>query len=221
MNKNKTFGDQLLEIRAFIDHGMFMPEIISRLEVYGFGYRKMIMGRNLLIATHIEYEKHNKTDCEKQIDEDIFLIKFNQVYENFARHRGRAKVAFRNNDYILNDFLSVTKGHPVKYSDWIVFTRRFYINTLASNEIIQGFNYVFVTEKELRQALTKLEQLDRLRVKQGELNRNTDEIPETRNEKYFKLSEWYNEALSIARIALKDVPHLLEALGVQPKMQRS
>lgn len=215
MNKRNDLGNELLEIRTFIEHGMFMPEIIKKLSLMGFGPKEMIKGRNLLEATHDEHEKHNSFRKESLQTSDQFTIKFNEIYEEFARHRGRAKVAFRNNEYILNDFLAVNKGQSIKYVDWLTAAKRFYHNSLASREIIHSFRKVLVFRVELEKSLNDIEELERLRLKQEYESGQSKIHTEIRNEKLSKLKEWYNEALSIARVALENEPNLLEALGVK------
>ncbi len=219
MDKKKSFGEELLEIRTFIEYGMFMPEMITRLSPFGFDPKEMIRGRDLLDATHLEQERYNKYAQKSILTCDNFSIKFNEIYEEFAKHRGRAKVAFRNNEYILNDYLAVNKLQSVKYIDWIAAAKRFYRNALGSREVIFAFYKVLVSEDDLRKTLSDIDELDRLRIKQ-EFEKGQSKIhTEIRNKKFSELKEWYNEALSIARIALKDVPHLLEALGIEKEIR--
>ncbi len=211
--KRKT-EDQLIEqYRVSLANVESQPKVASTMAEYGFDLPVISKGRELLDST-IKAFDFNKQEKNETIQARAdFDAKVQLMTQKYASHRRKAKVAFRNDEVVL-DQLGLSGRYYRAYIKWIVSMKTFY-NGVQSNPVHLEKLLVFkITEEEVASCITEIIALETTRSiylrEIGETQESTLEKDDTLE----KLEEWMSDFYAVARIAMEDKPQLLETLGL-------
>jgi glycyl-tRNA synthetase alpha subunit len=212
----RSIADKLHRIENVISGAINSPEIVGKLNIYGYTIERIVKGKQLLDNVNYlmtvqvkEYgSQYAATDAQEK-----FLT---STYAKYMVTVKVSRVAFKKRPDILAS-LGVIGGRPRSLPKWLRSSRILYINLMEipdALEIIAMYGY---TIERLQQELQDVEEVENLHIKQLSGKSAAQQATQKRNEVFDELCDWYSDFRAIARIALYDDPQLLEALGIVKK----
>ena len=190
-------------------------EIQKSMNTYGFSPKRLLEGNGLLEnAKILHYHKDDRYDEKRDLGSQ-FATDLLTARRNFEGHVATVKLAFRKEPNTLAKFK--VKAIAKKNETWMLQAIRFY-------DIAEGYagvleNYQLPRE-QLAQNKAMVEALMATRNRRMQKKGEAEEATRLRNEAVKALNAWMVSFRGIARIALKDKPQLLEALGIMVKTKK-
>lgn len=193
-----------------------VKEINNYLKEYRYDEARLQEGREL-------YEKADKLYHQKQTKyggwkHNIILVEQarKELNERYRVDLEVARVAFRKEKEVLSK-LDGRGTRKVSLSGWMKQVNVFYSNALSDREIQERLADFGLGEEKLaagKELVEKLEEaVSRKEAAKGEAQRATKE----RDRALLELRGWLADFRRIARLALREDPQLIEALGfVEP-----
>lgn len=206
--------DTILKICGLaINNSLDNNNILTETSRFGYDRKKMLEGEQLLQKAEgtrlAQIREHN----EKESATRHFKAQFDATHTytmelvEFARR-------------LLGDTLDkyqqlgLNGRRSIKYAPWVQQTRQFYQEALGDAEVLRIFRTRNITPDELRTGLEMLEDTIAAFNTQQEESAEAQHSTEVQVEIIDELYEWVDDYLTIAEIALKDKPQLMETLGV-------
>jgi hypothetical protein len=132
-----------------------------------------------------------------------------QVNAIYAKHLKIARVALEQPGHLW-DLLKIEGPRKQSLSDWLGQVKAFYNNYERAAEILVKYN---ITPDIVAQAKAMIEAIEDFRVQQSMSRSHAQEATQRRNKFSRELDGWMQEFMYVAKLALKDNPQYLEALG--------
>jgi hypothetical protein len=212
----RSIADKLHRIENVISGAINSPEIVVKLNAYGYTIERISKGKHLLdnvnylmTAQVKEYgSQYAATGAQEK-----FLT---STYAKYMITVKVSRVAFKKHPDILAN-LGVIGGRSRSLPKWLRSARILYVNLMEipdALEIIAVYGY---TIERLQQELQDVEEVENLHIKQLSGKSVAQQATQKRDEAFDELCDWYSDFRAIARIALYNDPQLLEALGIVKK----
>ncbi len=187
------------------------PQIQKGLANYGFPAKRIKEGENLLkVAIQLKAMMEDQQEARYETSQ-AWLTDFQSAKATYQGYVNLARTVYRNQPTILRK-LKIDRPTPKQQQPWIEQALHFYSKVSTYKEAIEQ-RYGLSTEV-WGQALSEVESLSTSRSERLHLRAQAQQATEQRNRSLVQLHAWVKELKYIAKVALKEGPQLLEALGV-------
>ena len=205
-----TKDEQLLDAARFAINSIEKDDNIrERMAVYGFNQARVRRGKMLLVGavrSQQEKDKHYNMQWElsQQISEQLSAIQ-----EQFREHLRVVRIALRKEPAALHA-LKVTK---VANTGWpCVRQAAFFYEQLQEQK--RSFENYDIAAKEIQRGATETTALLTMRSERLRQKGLAESSTATKRSAFAELREWVSECRSVARLALKGEPQLMEGFGM-------
>ena len=131
----------------------------------------------------------------------------------FRMYSTLARVLFRN-DSVKLKILGMDQGSKYKIADWVMLVRQFYTNAISKPEILEKMKEYTVNEERLQQALSDIEQLEKIKAGQEKEKGEAQQSTSVRDDAFALLDEFMYGLINIALAVLYDQQQMVEKLGI-------
>lgn len=207
----KLFASADRAIYNTLEHG----EIQKKMSHYGFPQKRLQEGKALLEkALMLHGAKDDRYDEKQELSEQL------QADEQTARryfedHVAAIRLIFRKEPLTLAKFR--IKRIARKVDEWTLQARLFYQKVEAHAGTLESYD---LSREEIAQAKAMVEAVMVARNQRVQKKGEAEEATRVRNMAIKELKAWMSEFRSIARVALKDSPQMMEALGMRVPSQK-
>ncbi|MDP1726349.1 MAG: hypothetical protein Q8M15_06165 [Bacteroidota bacterium] len=209
----KTIDAYLLGISIAIQNSGH-DEIAPALLAFGYSRAEIEIGTALLTNAVDKHQIQVREYGDQYRATDDLHLKIDLAKGIYLTHLGVARVAFKKERGILAEInASGSRKHTI--SGWLNQAKTFYKNILGKAEYKAGMAKFGQTEPILKMAADKLNEVETAIAKQQKETGEAQTSTRTRDQALDALALWSDDYVDIARIALKDTPHLLEILGLK------
>lgn len=185
------------------------PEMQQKMASYGISQKRIQAGKTLLqqaIMLHEVKEGHYE---ESWLLSQQLKTEMNATLAAFKEHVKVARLVFRHDPVVLHT-LKINRIAGRRW-EWPRQALHFYTRLEAHASVMAPFGISLEVLQQSKAAIEAiLEQKEQRVKKKGEAENSTQE----RNEAIRALRSWLSEFHSIARIAFKDHPQMLEVFGI-------
>ncbi|MEK6481531.1 hypothetical protein WJR50_28565 [Catalinimonas sp. 4WD22] len=182
-----------------------------QLSMLGYGYDEGKLG----VAEHLlgEVQKWDTLYSEhlggqKKATQSIKEAR-QEVHGRYVKHLRVARVALESHKDLW-DLLKIEGPRKVSLPEWLGQVKAFYYHYDRAADILKQFN---ITRSEVDQTIAMIEAIEDYRVQQALNRSHAQEATQRRDQFSRELDKWMSEFMYVARLALKDHPQYLEALG--------
>ncbi|MDR0756698.1 MAG: hypothetical protein LBF85_02510 [Tannerella sp.] len=215
VKRNQSIAARLHSIENGISGALNSPEILERMNRYGYTAERIAEGERLLTGAKQQVALHAEEYSGQYVATGEVGQLWPEAYSDYMITLKVVRVAFRRQPGKLQEF-NATGRRNRSLSGWLNDARVLYTNlqTPEALNVMTGYGY---TPERLQREQQKVEDVAALHVKQlgetGEAQQSTKD----RDKAIDDLCDWYSDFRAIARVALYDKPQLLEALGIVRK----
>ncbi len=206
-NKNKEQKKEwvYLAVEATLQH----EGIAANMARFGYDETRMQEAKNKLGSVRIWDTKHfDHIGMQKKATKDIKSER-KQVDKIYIKHLKLARIALEDHSNFW-DLLKLEGERHQALPNWLDQVGSFYFNYERVADILASYN---ITQEEVEQVKAMLEAIQDYRVAQSMSKSHAQEATRQRNKVSRELDEWMQEFMYVAKLALKDNPQYLEALG--------
>ena len=213
MPRYETIDEFLTRARVAIDNALANAEIQNSLSAFGYTPEKIQGGRVLYDRAQAATQQQI-TEYGEQIGSTAALNEaWQQAKTTYNPFVQVARVAFKKKPGIATQ-LAIAGARKRTLSGWVEQARVFYDNALSNADIGSRLAEFGITQEKLQGGKAEVEALEGLNAAQEEEKGEAQQATKTRDEAIDVLSDWLEDFLDIAEVALSGSPQLLEALGV-------
>lgn len=213
MPKYETIDEFLARARVAIDNAQANAEIQGSLTAFGYTPEKMQEGRGLYDRAQAATQQQI-TEYGEQIGATAALNEaWQQAKKTYNPLAQVARVAFKKEPGIATQ-LAIAGARKRTLSGWLEQAKVFYDNALSNADIGSKLGEFGITQEKLQGGKAEVEAIEGLNAAQEEEKGEAQQATYTRDVAIDVLSDWLEDFLDIAEVALSDRPQLLEALGV-------
>ncbi len=211
MTREHYRGEYLTNVKRILVEAREQEDVIRALA--GVGYDDAALEEGLELCEHAwkryrsEFDEYDEHLAARQ----AFHAAWDTADEVYARHRGFALIAFKEDLEALRD-LDLNARRPRAFDRWKEQAERFYTGLLGDPGRCAKLERFRIPEVKLESAETLIEQVATLR---NQLEREFAEAWEASNacdEAIDALDDWFSDFREVTRIALEDQPEALAAL---------
>ncbi len=211
--KQKSIDQLLSDAQVAIDSALANPTLQGFLTPFGYTPEKIQVGQALL-ATALEAQQLKKTEYAEQIGATATLNTLRETADKeYRRHLKIARVAFKTNA-AATSLLELNGDRKRSYSGWMAQTRQFYNGLLQNPELLTRMSEFGITSEILEATLASIDAVEQANTIQETEKGEARQATQDRDAAIDALTDWLDDYLNIARIALEDQPQLLETLGI-------
>lgn len=208
---------QILEnYRVALANVETQEELAQNLADFGYDPTLIEQGKQLLESTRQAFDFNKKEDKETREARADFEAKMEMIAKNYALHRKKAKVVFRNDPIILNN-LALTGAVPRAYIKCLETMKTFYYGLHNSPSLQNRLLFLKIDADEINAALNNIAAVEEARnaylIEMGE----SQDATKAKDAAFAKVDDWMCDFYAVAKIAMEDKPQLLEALGLRVK----
>ncbi|MEK6477058.1 hypothetical protein WJR50_05970 [Catalinimonas sp. 4WD22] len=214
-NNNAIISALFAQAQTYLQNTNAKPEILKRMGMHGFSPKRMQEGDTLLNNASFLHTQKTQKYGEKSSVAAQLKTNEQQARETFMDHVATVKFAFRKEPLILEQFN--IKRVSKKINVWPMQARYFYAQ---ANEHVTQLSQHGLTAEELAQGHAMVEAVTHARNQRILTKGEAEEATRLRDQSVKVLKVWMSEFRTIAKIALKDNPQLLESLGITVKTQK-
>lgn len=213
MPQYETIDEFLARARVAIDNAQANAEIQGSLTAFGYTPEKMLEGRGLYDRAQAATQQQI-TEYGEQIGATAALNEaMQQAKKTYNPLAQVARVAFKKEPGIATQ-LAIAGARKRTLSGWLEQAKVFYDNALSNADIGSKLGEFGITQEKLQGGKAEVEAIEGLNAAQEEEKGEAQQATYTRDVAIDVLSDWLEDFLDIAEVALSDRPQLLEALGV-------
>ena len=185
------------------------PAIRQKLTAWGYSPQKIDEAEALLNNTLLAQQAKKQDYSAKQDADRQWRADWAAFRQQYGEHRAVAKTLFRKDPAAL-ERLRLDRSIPKRIADMLDQAEDFYQIVAESKEMAK----LGIKSDELTQAKTMVATLISLREQRLQHKGAAESATQKRNQAMAALSTWQREFIRVAKMALKDDPQLLEALGM-------
>lgn len=215
MSTNRRDGEQALleKYRIALTNAKEQPIISKSLAAHGYGDAMISEGVSLYNLTMKFYNFNKREDEETDHAFEKFDNLRDALAETYSEHRKKAKITFDIEPLILKE-LDLRDAMPETYLEWMVTVKKFYSKFSESTQLQARIATLGVTSDVLKKLHADVIEVEYLRAQYVREDGESQNATQKKNIVFLQFDEWMSKFYKIARIALKDQPQLLEALGI-------
>jgi len=213
-SKTKMSDSEALEhYRMALTNSKNQVELAQILAGFGYGPEIIDQGWAIYETAQQSYDINIKEDDETSETSAFFKLKKAELAELYSEHRGIAKVVFNNQTEILKRLLLNTPV-PRTYIEWFETIKKFYTELQSDEQLVEKLSRFNITSEVIANSISLVEAVETAKFEYYREEGESQEATVQKNTDIEIIRNWMNEFFAIARIALKDKPQLLEALGL-------
>lgn len=201
---------QLATAQSAIYNAMELPGVQEKLSKYSFNARRMQEGNALVTQAVLLHNAKHDIYGEKQEVSSQLNAQEKEARQLFRKHVDTVRLAFREDEVTLAKFRVSSISR--KKDAWQLQASYFYTKAILHADVLAGYQ---LSQEELAQNQASVEALIAIRNRRLQKKGEAEEATQQRNKVMKELNAWMKEFRTIARLALKDSPQLLEALGIK------
>jgi hypothetical protein len=206
----------LLFSKTALNNTKNTESIKNAMNEYGYDNKKIDEGFKLINETETLQEAQEQEYGKKYETSDVKKTAKSDAEKIYVKHVKLARLAFDNSAAKMR-FLGINGKRATDLSGFLKEAAQFYNAALSSPEIQAGLLEYGISEDKLSKGKEAIENLITAYEKQQAAKANAEQSTQIRNEKTMALEEWMAKFIKVARIALEDMPQMLEALGITIK----
>jgi len=211
-NTNVLVSALFAEAQRYVDNATAHPEIQKKMNALGFSARRILEGSALLDAARAgQIDKHEKYS-ERQLLSERIQADYQHARQLFDEHVKIVRFAFRHEPALLQSFNVQRVSKRVE--SWLLQASEFYRIAARHREVLGASG---LSEAEVSQGTASIEAINTVRNQRMRCKGDAEEATRLRNASMKDLKRWMSDFRAIARIALRDSPQLMEALGMVVK----
>lgn len=185
--------------------------IQKSLSSYGFPPKRVKEGENLLKVTlQLKTMMDDQQEARYETSQ-AWLADLQNAKATYQGYVNLARTVYRDQPTVLRK-LKVDRPTPKSQQLWIEQAIHFYSKVSTYREAIE--QRYGLSAEVWSQALSEVEALSISRSERLHLRAQAQQATEQRNRSLVELHAWVKELKYIAKVALKEEPQLLEALGI-------
>jgi hypothetical protein len=212
---NKGISQLFADAQCCIDNASAHPEIQKKMNQHGFTPKRILEGSAILdTAKSLQFDKQQKYGEKDQVTSQVKTDML-QARQNMEDHVAIVKFAFRKDPSTLKLFNVPRISRKVEA--WLLQASDFYrvaathSNTLAPHGL---------GAEEISQSAAMVEALSNARNQRMMKKGDAEEATRQRDTSVKALKAWLRDFRAIAKVALRDSPQLMEALGMVVKAEK-
>ncbi|MEM8966548.1 MAG: hypothetical protein AAGE93_09025 [Bacteroidota bacterium] len=207
--KNQSINNQLKGSQAMIRNAKSSSIIQQKLTEWGYSPQKINEAEALLNNTQLAQQTKKQDYLAKRDVDRQWRSDWAAFQQQYAEHRAVAKAIFRKDPATL-ERLRLSQALPKRINDILDQAEDFYQELGEGKEMAK----LGVKADELNQAKAMVSTLVQLRERRLQCKGAAESSTQKRNQALADLRTWQQEFSRVAKMALKDDPQLLEALGI-------
>ncbi|MDR3269833.1 MAG: hypothetical protein LBT83_12320 [Tannerella sp.] len=215
MKKNLTDAARLHNIENGILGTRNHPEILERMNGYGYTTARITEGEELLKKARGQVARHSEEYSDRYVATNELEKLRTTAYTDYMITLKVVRVAFKNQPGKLPDF-NATGRRKRSLSGWLNDAHVMYTN-LQSPEALEVMSKYGYTAERLLKEYQKVEEVSQLHSKRLAETSGAQQSTLERDAAIDEVCNWFSDFRAIARVALYDKPQLLEALGIIKK----
>lgn len=209
--KVQNVTQTIYEAELIITNVMRSEQIQKNLANYGFPPKRIKEGERLLkVAQQLKALMEDQQEARYETSQ-AWLTDFQNAKATYQGYVNLARTVYRDQPVILRK-LKIDRPTPNQQQLWIEQAVHFYTKVSTYKEAIQ--QRYGLSSEVWTQALAEVETLLASRSERLHLRAQAQQATEQRNRSLIELHAWIKELKYIAKVALKDDPQWLEALGM-------
>lgn len=214
-NTNVLVSALFAEAQRYVDNATAHPEIQKKMNALGFSARRILEGSALLDAARAgQIDKHEKYSEQQQVSARL-SSDFEQARLRFREHVRIVRFALRHEPAMLASFN--VQRLSFRIEPWLLQAGEFYRVAASHSELLDRHG---LSVEEVSQAKAGIEALSAQRNQRMRCKGDAQEATRLRDTSLKALKRWMSDFRAIARIALRDSPQLMEALGMVVKAEK-
>jgi len=202
----------LEQYRVAFDNALKQPDIASALARIGFDAATIAQGEELLNNAVAAYNDNKTRDDEKTKHYQNWVDLKMQIARRYSVDRKIAKILFRH-DPVAKEKLGLKGALPRTYVNWLEAVKKYYSVATTDQQILSDLNRLNLSPEYLTQTLHMITGLDTARAQYLKTVGEAQNATKAKNAALANIIHWMQNFYALAKIALKDRPQLLEALG--------
>jgi len=207
-----TEAGRLESYRVALENIESQEEIAAAMAELSYDTVKIKEGKNLLAQTRNTYDQSKEGNDKKAAVYAEFDAIKKQLREIYIIHRKKARIVFKN-DETTADRLAISSTIPRAYVKWLENMEKFYTEVKEDTSIQTKIERLKISQNDVNNAQSLIQQMQAARVSYIRKRGEAQEATKEKNKALAEMDKFMSEVYAVARIALKDKPQLLEALG--------
>ena len=188
-------------------------DIKALLANYGYDDAKLAAGLTLFTTATTLHENQLKEYGDQYSATQSFKRAVTAARETYMEHVKIARVAMKGSP-AGGAKLGLSGSRASDFSGLAIQVDVFYVNALADPEVLAALAKFGITEDKLTASHAAFADTRAKYIKQKNETGEAQKSTQKRDEAVDELSNWISDFMVIARIALKNQPEMLAALGV-------
>ena len=209
MPSSRTIDSQLESSRIAITGAKEHSEIKKLLARMGYNYKKMDEGSVLVTSTQEFGAQQAESYGLQKASTARLQQERNLLKAMYQEHLALARVALKG-DIIAGDILRLWGARQRDTAGWLAQVSEFYTHARRYSEILGQYA---INPAEIAQGQAMIQAIKEARVLQARHRSDAQIATQRRRQTFNELRAWMQEFNAITRVALKDEPQYLEALG--------
>lgn len=203
--------------RIAIMNSLSDDEILEQVARFGYNEAAILEGKALLDTATELYQRHLREHDEQWAATRHQHTAFKRAHRQYMDFVNVARVVFKNNPDAYQR-LGLAGERARVFTDWLPQVRRFYTVALQEPDILNTLSSeVNITRERLEAGVQLVDETVAAYEKQIRETGEAQQATPEKNAAIDALYEWVHDYLTVAEIALKANPQLLEKLGLVVK----
>lgn len=186
--------------------------IAEKMAGYGYDGPVMAEGNAVYKKTRGIYDLNKTEDDETSFAREDFNTKKTSLFTLYAEHRQLGRIVFRNNAVLLEQ-LGLNGTLSKVYIEKMENIKKFYTLSQENPEIQQKLLRLKLDAEKIAAGKTLVTEVEEARANYLREIGESEDATKHKDDALAEMASWMSDFYAVARIALKDHPQLLEALG--------
>ena len=210
---SKTEAKRLTSARLIISNALKSPVTSKLLAPFGYDLARIREGESLLNTAEQLIAQHNKEYGDQYAATKVLNELYGKARAFYIEHVKLARMAQKKHSN-LEGSLQLQGERKNTTSGWLAQASVFYDNALEIPEIKEALSFYGINEAILERGKKQVEAVAAALSDQKSKISVAQATTQEKNKAMVALNDWVGDFKSIARVALKDNPQLLEAFGI-------
>jgi hypothetical protein len=213
---SKTISKLMKDSQVALSNALACPELIDVLATYGYTPARLQEGVDLRDAAQLAISRKLDAFSHKTAVRDSYFETMDQVHHTYVAHRKIARVALRDRRAELQALTLDQRCNKTSQDKWYAQAERFYSAALSSPTVLTALQTYGLTSTQLEAGLASIRDLANEDAKRKHAYSVAQDACRQCDAALLELKNWMKDFSEIARIALRDMPHLLGQLELKP-----
>jgi len=214
--RNQSNEEILNTCRIRVDNSLSSRDIMAAVAKFNYDKEALERGKSLLEKATELHRRQIREYNEQFAATRQYNKVFERAHEQYMDYVKIARITFKN-DADTYHRLGLFGERSRKFVNWLPQVRRFYREALEDAQILEALRQWNITRKDLESGLVLMEETVEAHDAQVRESGEAQQATQDRDAAIDALYEWTDDYQTIAEIALKNKPQLLEKLGIVVK----